>query len=43
MARLLNPLSPVSSLVFFLSMMAYPAALSVRNYGVGQSDASRGH
>ena len=40
MARLLNPLSPVSSLVFFLSMMAYPAALSVRNYGVGQSDAS---
>lgn len=40
MARLLNPLSPVSSLVFFLSMMVYPAALSVRNYGVGRSDAS---
>lgn len=40
MVRLLNPLSPISSLVFFLSMMAYPAALSVRNYGVGRPDAS---
>ena len=40
MARLLNPLSPVSSLVFFLAMMSYPAVSSVSNYGIGRSDVS---
>lgn len=37
LTRALHPLSPVSSLVFFVAMLAYPLVLAVRNYGVASS------